>query len=350
MPRTPRTIARYAGLAAAGIGFLLLIIGPFIGEAISPDTVLTVEPVSYSGAITLIVGLALVAGTYLIRRRSGSSDENGEANWSQVTQDYFDTFSHDMGRPFRRILGKEREVRARIEESGADVPASVHSLMDEIEQQAPSFRLMLDNVRVLVELEDPGAKSVMEPVDPAGIVRNIADRYFALAAEQGIDLSWWAEPQEFGLVYGDAAAIDHIVTNLVDNSMKFACKSIEVRVTRNPTHYYIRVWDDGSGIPESHLPHLFDRGWTPALAGRQEKSSSGLGLYIARTLCRRSGGDLAVESRTDRNGPGGSNSDSTEADGHYTSMTVMLPLRDRPESEPDGRSNGSQHGNGDRIK
>lgn len=330
MPRTPREIARYVGLAAAAIGVLLLIVGPFIGDTVSPDTVLTVEPVSYSGAITLIIGLALVAGTYFITRRTDPDDEADAPNWSQVTQDYFDTFSHDMGRPFRRILGKEREVRARIEESGAQVPASVHSLMDEIEQQAPSFRLMLDNVRVLVELEDPNAKAMMEPVDPAGIVRNIADRYFALAGEKGVELSWWAEPQEFGLVYGDPAAIDHIVTNLVDNAMKFACKNIEVRVTRNPTHYYIRVWDDGEGIPDSHIPHLFDRGWTPALAGRQEKTSSGLGLYIARTLCRRSGGDMAVESQTER---GGENSGSGEDDGHYTSMTMMLPLRERPELE-----------------
>ena len=327
MNRTPRQIARYAGLAAAGIGVVLLVVGPFIGESLSPETVLTVEPVSYAGAITLIVGLALVAGTFLIAARGkGGETDNRAANWSQLTQDYFDTFSHDMGRPFRRILGKEREVRARIEESGVDLPPSVRSLMDEIEQQAPSFRLMLDNVRVLVELEDPDAKSVMEPVDPAAIIRNIADRYFALAGEQGIDLSWWAEPQEFGLVYGDAAALDHIITNLVDNSSKFATSSIEIRLTRNPTHYYIRVWDDGKGIPESHLPHLFDRGWTPALAGRQEKNSSGLGLYIARTLCRRAGGDLAAESATERNeNPAG----DPDIDGHYTSMTVMLPLRNR---------------------
>ncbi len=335
MRRTPRDIARYAGLAAAGIGVLLLIIGPFVGESISPGTVLTVEPVSYAGAITLILGLALVAGTYLYRRSRGSNGNPGSASWSKLTQDYFDTFSHDMGRPFRRILGKEREVRARVEESGIELPESVQGLMDEIEQQAPSFRLMLDNVRVLVELEDPSAKSVMEPVDPAGIVRNIADRYFAIAAEQNIDLSWWAEPQEFGLVYGDAAAIDHIVTNLVDNAVKFACDTVEMRLTRNPTHYYIRVWDDGEGIPESFLPHLFDRGWTPALAGRQEKSSSGLGLYIARTLCRRSGGDLAAESATARNGTAGSDSSASEGNGHYTSMTVMLPLGERPASGPE---------------
>lgn len=327
MRLTPRQIVRYLGLAAAGIGALLLVIGPFIGSSISPDTVLTVEPVSYSGAITLIAGLALATGTFLLFKKSnGHGSGSAKANWSKITQDYFDTFSHDMGRPFRRILGKEREVRARVEESGVELPESVRSLLDEIEQQAPSFRLMLANVRVLVELEDSDAAPVMEPVDPAGIVRNIVDRYFGLAGEQGTELSWWAEPQEFGLVYGDAAALDHIITNLVDNAVKFACKHIEVRLTRNPTHYYIRVWDDGAGIPDSYLPHLFDRGWTPEVAGRQEKTSSGLGLYIARTLCRRAGGDLAAESATDRGGRG---SDGVEVDGHYTSMTVMIPLRER---------------------
>lgn len=324
---TTRQIVRSLGLAAAGIGILLLVIGPFVGKSLSPDTVLTVEPISYAGAIAVMVGLALAAGTFLLLKEStGNGPDGQEATWSQITQDYFDTFSHDMGRPFRRILGKEREVRARVEESGVELPESVRGLLDEIEQQAPSFRLMLANVRVLVELEDPNARPVMEPVDPAGIVRNIVDRYFGLAGEQGTELSWWAEPQEFGLVYGDAAALDHIITNLVDNAVKFACKNIEVRLTRNPTHYYIRVWDDGAGIPDSHLPHLFDRGWTPELAGRQEKTSSGLGLYIARTLCRRSGGDLAAESVASLGGRGAGGS---EVDSHYTSMTVMLPLKDR---------------------
>lgn len=320
----------YTGLLAAVVGVVLLIVGAIAGRSISPNTVLTVEPVSYSGAITLIFGLFLISASYFARRRSNNGSDEVVSNWSKVTQDYFDTFSHDMGRPFRRILGKEREVRARIEESGVELPESVRGLMDEIEQQAPSFRLMLANVRVLVELEDPRARPVMEPVDPAGIVRNIADRYFSLAAENGIDLSWWAEPQEFGLVYGDAAAIDHVVTNLIDNAVKFACGSIEIRLTRNPTHYFIRVWDDGNGIPESHLPHLFDRGWTPQLAGRQEKTSSGLGLYIARTLCRRSGGDLAAESVVSR---GRTGAGQAEANGHYTIMTVMLPLTDRRDTQ-----------------
>jgi signal transduction histidine kinase len=322
MSQSSLKIARYAGLGLAVAGLALLITGAIVGRSVFPDTVFTVEPVSYFGALGLVLGLGIALAAYAISARRKPKDDEA-SNWSQVTQDYFDTFSHDMGRPFRRILGKQREVRARLEESGIEMPPAVLDLMDEIEQQAPSFRLMLANVRVLVELEDPAARPVMEPIDPAAIVRNIADRYYGIAVDHGAELSWWSEPSEFGLVYGDAAALDHVVTNLVDNSVKFACKHIEVRLTRNPTHYLIRIWDDGPGIPESHIPHLFDRGWTPQVAGRQEKTSSGLGLYIARTLARRSGGDIAAESATGKS-PG-----QSEDSGHYTSMTVMLPLRDR---------------------
>ena len=61
------------------------------------------------------------------------------------------------------------------------------------------------------------------------------------------------------------------------------------------------------------------------MAKREEKTSSGLGLYIARTLARRSGGDVTVES-------------TPEPDkGHHTSFLLSLPLHDPPLEQPAGR-------------
>ena len=317
MPRLPPRLlkaARYGALAVALAGVALVVLAPFVGPSLT-DVRWLVEPAAYVGVVMLVLGLAAAMLTYALSGKSaGQANGAPMRTWSNVTQDYFDTFSHDMGRPLRRILGKAREVRARLDESGKEPPQTFTELLDEIEQQAPSFRLMLANVRVLVELEDSAAAARSEPVDPAAIVRNVVDRYTGLVADRGVEITWWAEPQEFGLVYGDPAALDHIVTNLLDNAVKFATQHVEVRLTHNPTHYYIRVWDDGPGIQETHVPHIFDRGWTPELAARREKTSSGLGLFIARTLVRRIGGDLVCETSTDRTG------------GHHTSMTVMLPM------------------------
>ena len=187
-------------------------------------------------------------------------------------------------------------MRAILRASEETTDPEVVGLLDEIERQVPNFRLMMANIRVLVQLEAPQAPAIPQPVEPSQVVRRIVDRYTPIATESGKQIVWWAEPSEFGLVYSDSSAIEHIVTNLVDNAMRFADSQVEVRITKNPTHFFIRVWDDGAGISEQYQRHIFDRGWTPEVARREEKVSSGLGLFIARTLARRFDGDLTIES------------------------------------------------------
>ena len=310
---------KYAGLFLAVIGLGLILLSPFIGEPVTPDLLWWIEPVAYVGAGLFIFGaiVGYVSVKFNSNSRAGRPDGR---TWSQITQDYFDTFAHDMGRPLRRILGKQREARALLNETGEVTQRMVTELLDEIENQAPNFRLMIENVRVLVDLEDQSASPAIEPVDIAAIVRNVSDRYSPIARERGIDLIWWCEPSEFGLVYGDGSALDHVVTNLVDNATKFATHQIEIQLTRNDSSYSVRVSDDGFGISDSYLAHVFDRGWTPELSARSEKQSSGLGLFIASTLAERCGGDLVVDTNQ---------SSGDKAKNSYTRFTLSLPVDNR---------------------
>ena len=296
-----RTGARISGGIVVLGGLLLLILAPIVGEKLF-DSLWGVEPLAYIGAIFLVIGSGSIAASYLIpeliARRSGlpAAEENLERRWSQVTQRYFDLFDHDLSRPLRRILGKERELRAVIRAAGTGDDPGVKDLLDEIERQAPSFRLMISNIRVLVDLEAPESRINREPVEPSQVVRRIVDRYTPVGAESGKEISWWSEPSEFGIVYCDSSAIEHIVVNLVDNAVRCAESQVEVKLSKNPSHFFIRVWDDGPGISPTYLPHIFDHGWTPEVARREEKTSSGLGLFISKTLAETSGGDLTVES------------------------------------------------------
>jgi signal transduction histidine kinase len=315
-------ILKLIGLAIAGIGLLLILLSPFTGESLSPDSLWWIEPVAYIGSGVFVLGSVVAfIGFHVIARRTKALTGDRTRTWSQVTQDYFDTFAHDMGRPLRRILGKQREARALLNETGEVTPHMVVELLDEIENQAPNFRLMIENVRVLVDLEDDTAAPAIEPVDAAAIIRNVSDRYMPIARERGLELVWWCEPSEFGLVYGDGSALDHVITNLVDNAAKFAHGHVEIRLTRTESEFLVRVWDDGAGIAESHLAHVFDRGWTPEFSARSEKQSSGLGLFIASSLTERCGGHLVIESQA---------TNGNKANGHSTSFTLSLPLDNRP--------------------
>ena len=310
---------KYAGLSLAVLGLGLILLSPLIGEIVTPDLLWWIEPVAYIGSGFFIFGTIVGYMSFKFNRNSQVGRSDGRT-WSQVTQDYFDTFAHDMGRPLRRILGKQREARALLNETGEVTHRMVAELLDEIENQAPNFRLMIENVRVLVDLEDQSSTPAVEPVDSAAIVRNVSDRYSPIARERGIDLIWWCEPSEFGLVYGDGSALDHVVTNLVDNATKFAAHQIEIQLTREDKFYSVRVSDDGPGIADSYLAHVFDRGWTPELSARSEKQSSGLGLFIASTLAERCGGDLIVDTYQ-------SNDDKNK--NAYTRFTLSLPVDNR---------------------
>ena len=181
---------KYAGLFLAVIGLGLTLLSPFIGEPVTPDLLWWIEPVAYVGAGLFIFGA--IVGYVSVKFNSNSREERPDGRtWSQITQDYFDTFAHDMGRPLRRILGKQREARALLNETGEVTQRKDTDLLDEIENQAPNFRVMIENVRVLVDLEDQSASPAIEPVDIAAIVRNVSDRYSPIARDRGIDLIWW---------------------------------------------------------------------------------------------------------------------------------------------------------------
>lgn len=306
-----------AGIAVALAGLALLLASLFFTlPGIFPRP-WNIAPLAYIGIGIMCLGLTAAVGAYAAgavgpRRRNGV---NGADDWSRLTEQQFETFQHDLGRPMRRILGKCREVRGVLATTGEDVSIVVHELLDEIEEQAPSFRLMMANMQVMINLETPDAPIECYPVEPTAVVSRIVDRYAGQAAEQGKDIVWWSEPDDFGLVHSDTAVLEHIVANLVDNALRHGGDKVEISITRHPgaATFSIQVADDGAGIPAHYRSHLFTRGWTPQMGRSEEKTSSGLGLYISRTLAIRYGGDLRVASVP-----------APDA-GQHTAFTLTLP-------------------------
>ena len=299
-------------------GFIGLATSPFIGKTVF-EYLWGVEPIAYLATVIILVALLVLLLSYYIPRlldrpdgRIGIERRTAE-QWGLLTQQYFELFNHDLGRPLRRILGKERELRLAFRAADTTLHPEVKGLLDEIEAQTPSFRLMVSNIQVLVQLEAPTTPTI-QAVEPSELIRRIVDRYTPVAGEASKEITWWSDPAEFGLVYCDGAAIEHILTNLVDNTVRYATEHVEIQLTKNLADFFIRVWDDGPGIASHYTHHIFDRGWTPEVARIEEKTSSGLGLFIASTLAKKYGGDLTVESIAEPDPE------------HHTAFLLSLPI------------------------
>ena len=115
-------------------------------------------------------------------------------------------------------------------------------------------------------------------------------------------------------VVGDPDELKAAVWNLIDNAVKYSPQQVQVRVVLDETdgdRLAIRVFDRGVGISQSELKRVFRRFYrVPAAVAVRARGSSGLGLFIVRSVARRHGGRAFAES---------------EGAGRGSTFTLLLP-------------------------
>jgi signal transduction histidine kinase len=173
----------------------------------------------------------------------------------------------------------------------------------------------LNDLLVLAAL-DGRAPEKMIPVDLAGVVTDCSRRSVA----QGMCLRTGFLQRS--VVLGNESQLSRMVSNLVDNALRYARSEVELSVTVEDRSALISVTDDGPGIPEADKERIWDRFVRLDDDRSQASGGSGLGLAIVRELAVAHGGTTEVRDRTP--GPG-------------TQFLIRLPLLASTDgTEPNG--------------
>ena len=137
-----------------------------------------------------------------------------------------------------------------------------------------------------------------ETVDLTALADQVAEMYQPLAEEQGVSLVW-DHPTPVP-VRGDPARLRQLVTNLVDNAIKFTEPggTVAIRLERAGDRARLGVVDTGVGIPAEHLPHVFERFYQSDPA--RSVGGTGLGLSICRWIAEAHGGSIRATSEPGR--------------------------------------------------
>jgi two-component system sensor histidine kinase MprB len=152
-------------------------------------------------------------------------------------------------------------------------------LLDDVQGQIEELTTLIGD---LVELgREESLTHIVEPVDLAELVARALVRVKRRAPEVRFEVdadSWW--------VTGEAAALERAVLNLLDNAAKWSPVGGVVTVTLSAG--VLRVVDEGPGISDEDLPHVFDRFWRSAES--RGMPGSGLGLSIVHQIAVRHSG------------------------------------------------------------
>lgn len=203
--------------------------------------------------------------------------------------------SHELRTPVTVIKGFAQTL---IEDEAVLSPEEKTRFLKKIRSNSERLHNLLQDLLLLSRLESTGMVLHLEEVSVSALLREIADSWEPLVAEGGrrliLDL---AEGRD--VIEGDPLRLSQVVTNLVENAVRHARGYTEIRlVTRlEPEGVRILVQDDGAGIPEKDLPHIFQRFYRVDKGRSRESGGTGLGLSIVKHIVAQHHGLLQARSQ-----------------------------------------------------
>jgi len=207
-------------------------------------------------------------------------------------RDFLLNVGHDLRTPLTSIAGYA-ETLADGKVGEQELPAVAASL------QRQSIRLsrLVEDLMLLARLEAREFTLRPEPVDLAGLVQGVTEEYRPRAEGASVRLTVRVDPT--GPVEIDPVRISQVVSNLVENALRYAPDGGEVRVTvgSDGGQVTIAVSDTGPGIDPDDLPRVFERLYVAQRYRAVRPEGSGLGLSIVRELVIAMGGEVQVASQ-----------------------------------------------------
>jgi PAS domain S-box-containing protein len=190
--------------------------------------------------------------------------------------------AHELRTPIGVILGTTTLLsKSRGELSEPEMDACLEAL----HRQSSRLSIMVSTLLDLARLEEGRLDLIMKPVSLTEVIEHAIKE---TEAPDGRSVEAQMTPEV--IVRGDAAVLDRILSNLLMNAYRYGGPNVTIEALREEAIAYLSVIDDGDGVPQDLVPHLFDpftRGRTASRVG-----GSGLGLSLARGLAQALGGDV----------------------------------------------------------
>ena len=235
-----------------------------------------------------IVGVALADGTVYAFR-----DVTRERRLEDQRSEFVATISHELRTPLASLHGAALTLR----EHGQDLSAQTqHDLLDMIAGQSRRLADLIEEILVAGQLDSGSLHVVSEPFDPEELVwATAAAARVRVDESMQIDVSMTTV---LPMVRGDARRTRQVLSNLVDNAIKYSPDGGRIELIVDADDEYVRfsIRDEGLGIPLGEQKRIFDKFYRLDPDQRRGIGGSGLGLYICQELVRSMNGRIRVES------------------------------------------------------
>lgn len=204
-----------------------------------------------------------------------------------------DNIAHDLRSPLTKI-----RCAAEIELSNSmtvnECKAVAANTIEECDRLLEMINTMLD----ITEAESGAAPLNLEEVDLIGLIGNACELFQPVAENKRITLN--SELPSNCIICSDNRKLQRIISNLLDNALKYTQSggSVTVFLKTTAQQVTVSVIDSGIGISEEDLPHIFERFYRCEQSRSQE--GNGLGLSLVKAFTNSLSGKIDVTSQPDK--------------------------------------------------
>ncbi len=193
--------------------------------------------------------------------------------------------SHELRTPLMSIQGYAEGI------AGGVVP-NVKEAAGIIDSESRRLHALVEELLTLSRIESRTADKALVPLNLCELLPDYVQRLGGIAMKQEKQLA--LELPELPVrVLGDEELLGQAVTNIISNCLRYARSTVRITLLQGVEYAVVRIGDDGPGIPEADLPHLFERFY------KGKGGNFGLGLAIARSAVRVLGGGIRACNGTE---------------------------------------------------
>lgn len=232
----------------------------------------------------------------------------------QMRRDFVANVSHELRTPLTALIGFIDTLKGPARNDAA----ARERFLGTMEAEAHRMNRLVGDLLSLSRVEAEARVRPTERVDPVELIRSTLLRLEPIAADAQVSLVQTFPETPFEIV-ADSDQFRQILTNLVENAVKYSGKGSDVSVTLfDPTYdarlrceaVAVEVRDNGPGIDAFHLPRLTERFYRVDNHRSREMGGTGLGLAIVKHVVARHRGRMKIDSDL----------------GQGTCITVILPV------------------------
>lgn len=219
--------------------------------------------------------------------------KNVKQNDDSLQMDFLNIISHELKTPLTPMTAY---VDLLLKERLGSLTEQQREALEIIEKNAKILKRLIWDVLDLSRLEAGNMKFSMQQIDLTEIVEEVIKNMGTFAKTKGIAIKSQIRP--LPLTEGDRERLSQVITNLLDNAIKFTPEKgmITVETRKECYSLIISISDTGIGIPEKQVEKIFTKFFQVDNRVARKYSGTGLGLTICKGIINAHGGNITVES------------------------------------------------------